>query len=72
VTPKKVKLNKIAMGFFSELVSGVVKVAITPIAVVKEVVNVTVGIEPTSTKDLLDSAEENFSNVGDIMMGEDI
>lgn len=44
------------MGFFSNIISATVKVAITPLAVVKDVVNVAVGEEADSTKKLLESA----------------
>ena len=52
------------MGFFSELVSGVVKVAISPVAVVKDVVDVASGKEASNTKKILKSASKDFENSG--------
>ena len=52
------------MGFFSELVSGVVKVAISPVAVVKDVVDVASGKEANNTKKILKSASKDFENSG--------
>ncbi len=55
------------MGFFSSLISATVKVAITPVAVVKDTVNVVVGEEPNATKELLESAgkdvEESMDDI---------
>ena len=48
------------MGFFSNLVSGVVKVALTPVAVVADAVTVATGGDPDNTKDLLASAGNDF------------
>ena len=53
------------MGFLGNLVSSVVKVAITPVAVVADVVKVAVGVEPETTKDLLNSAMDDLSEAGD-------
>lgn len=47
------------MGFLSGIVSAVVKTALTPIAVVKDVVNVATDKEVDSTKNLLESASED-------------
>lgn len=44
------------MGFFGNLIGAAVKVAVTPIAVVKDVVDVTQGIIPDNTANLVDSA----------------
>ena len=49
------------MGFFSNLVSGVVKVALTPVAVVADAVTVATGGDPDSTKDLR-SFTKNYCN----------
>lgn len=57
------------MGFFSNIISGVVKVAITPIAVVTDIVNVVKGEEPDATKDLLKSAGEDFEDAMDDACG---
>lgn len=50
------------MGFFSGLIGAAVKVTITPIAVVKDVVNVATGEEPNATKSLLDSAGDDVKD----------
>lgn len=57
------------MGFFSNILSATVKTALTPIAVVKDTVNIVTGEEVESTKKLLESikedAEEAFDDLGD-------
>ncbi len=53
------------MGFLSNLVSATVKTALTPVAVVKDVVNVVTGEEADSTKNLLNSAGEDLKDAGD-------
>ena len=57
------------MGFFSNLVSSVVKVAITPVAVAKDIVDVATGEEPENTKDLLESAGDDFIDALDDATG---
>ena len=47
------------MGFLSNIISSTVKVALTPVAVVKDVVNVATGEDANATKDLLNSAMED-------------
>lgn len=61
------------MGLFdalANLVSATVKVAVTPIAIVKDVVDVAVGNEPDTTKKLIKSAGEDFENTMDELCGE--
>jgi hypothetical protein len=57
------------MGFFTEIISATVKTVLTPVAVVKDVVNVATGEEANSTKKLLSSAakdvEIGFDDLGD-------
>jgi hypothetical protein len=53
------------MGFFSEIFSATVKVALTPVAVVKDVVNVVIGEEPDTTKELLESAGKDVDKAID-------
>lgn len=48
------------MGFFSELISATVKTALTPVAIIKDVVDVAKGEEPQNTKGLLKSAGKDF------------
>ncbi len=50
------------MGFFSSIISAAVKTALTPVAVVKDVVNVATGEEPDATKDLLESVVEDLND----------
>lgn len=53
------------MGFFNNIVSGTIKTALTPLAVVKDAVNVVSGKEANTTKDLLNSAKEDLMDAGD-------
>ena len=53
------------MGFLSGMISAVVKTALTPVAVVKDAVNVVTGEEPDQTKSLLESAAEDASEAMD-------
>lgn len=57
------------MGFFSEIISATVKTALTPIAVVKDVVNVVSGEEPNATKKLLKSAGKDVEKAIDDITG---
>jgi hypothetical protein len=56
--------------FVTDLASATVKVALTPIAVAKDVVNVVTGEEADSTKDLLKSAGDDLESAGERAMGE--
>lgn len=53
------------MGFFSEIISATVKVALTPVAIVKDVVNVATGNEADATKDLIQSAKDDAGEAMD-------
>jgi len=57
------------MGFLTNLLSATVKTALTPIAVVKDVVNIATGEDVDATKDLLSSAvsdiAEGLDDLGD-------
>lgn len=57
------------MGFFSDVFSGVVKVALTPLAIVKDAVDVVKGEEANNTKSLLSSAGEDFEDAMDDISG---
>jgi len=57
------------MGFFSSIISSAVKVAISPVAVVVDVVKVVTGNEPDTTKNLLESAGEDMSDAFDDATG---
>ena len=58
------------MGFLTNLISATVKTALTPVAIVKDVVDVATGNEPENTKKLLKSAAKDAEKAGDTMMGE--
>ncbi len=53
------------MGFFSNIISATVKTALTPVAIVKDTINVAAGEEPEDTKNLLESAGEDLQDAGD-------
>ena len=53
------------MGFFSSIISATVKTVLTPVAIVKDVVNVATGQEADSTKELLESAREDAGDAMD-------
>lgn len=53
------------MGFFDSLASGLVKTVCTPIAIAKDVVDVTMGNNPDNTKKLIESALEDFEDAID-------
>ena len=57
------------MGFFSNIISSVVKVALTPIAVVADAVAIVKGDEPDNTKELLKSAGEDVEEAIDDACG---
>lgn len=48
------------MGFISSLASAAIKTALTPIAIAKDAVNVAIGAEVNSTKELLESASKDI------------
>lgn len=50
------------MGFLSNMFSAAVKTVLTPVAVVKDVVNIATDQEPDATKNLLESAAEDVSD----------
>jgi hypothetical protein len=53
------------MGFLTNMISATIKTALTPIAVVKDVVNIATGEEADATKNLLSIAAEDVSDAGD-------
>jgi hypothetical protein len=61
--------NYAIMGFLTNIIGATVKVALTPVAVVKDVVNIATGDEVDATKSLLESAVDNVedaaSDLGD-------
>jgi len=58
------------MGFLTNLVSATVKTALTPLAVVKDAVDVVTGGEAENTKKLLKSAAKDAKRAVDTAMGE--
>ena len=66
---RKNKINKI-MGFLTNLVSATVKTVLTPVAIVKDVIDVATGEEAENTKRLLKSAAKDAERAGDTMLGE--
>jgi len=57
------------MGFFSSFTSAIIKTVLTPVAVVKDVVNIATGEEADATKDLLQSAGEDLEDAIDDACG---
>jgi hypothetical protein len=53
------------MGFLSNMFSAAVKTALTPIAIVKDAVNVVAGQEADATKSLLESAADDVNDAAD-------
>ena len=53
------------MGFLSNMFSAAVKTVLTPVAVVKDAVNVVTGEEPDATKNLLASAAEDVAEAAE-------
>ncbi len=58
------------MGFLTNMLSSVVKVALTPVAVAADVVKVATGNEPNTTKDVLKSSVEDIKDAMDDLCGE--
>lgn len=59
------------MGFLSEIISATVKTALTPVAIIKDVIDISTGEEPNTTKNLLESAGEDvIKSVDDLGDGE--
>ena len=53
------------MGFLSGMFSAVVKTVLTPVAIVKDVVNIATGEEADATKSLLESAGDDVADAVD-------
>jgi hypothetical protein len=53
------------MGFLSSLISATVKTVLTPVAIVKDAVNVVKGEDADATKSLLESAADDVSESAD-------
>lgn len=57
------------MGLFSDIVGAAVKVAVTPIAVVKDAAEVVTGGDSENTKKLLESAGKDLESAADHATG---
>lgn len=57
------------MSFFGSILGSVVKVALTPVAVVKDVVNVATGQEADATKKNLEDAVDDLEDAMDDITG---
>lgn len=57
-------------GFIADIASAGVKVALTPVAIVKDVVNVATGQEVDATKELISSAGDDLEKAVDEVMPE--
>ena len=53
------------MGFFGKLIGATVKTVLTPVAIVKDVVNVATGEDVNATKDLIESAGNDLGEALD-------
>jgi len=53
------------MGFLTNIISATIKTVLTPVAVVKDVVNIATGEEADATKNLLSSAAEDVVDAAD-------
>lgn len=53
------------MGFLSGLFSATVKTVLTPVAIVKDVVNIATGEDADATKHLLESAGDDVKEAAD-------
>lgn len=53
------------MGFLTGMFSAVVKTMLTPVAIVKDVVNIATGEEADATKSLLESAADDAADAFD-------
>ncbi len=59
------------MGFLSSIIGATVKTVLTPVAVVKDALNIVSGESPDSTKELLESIVNDLAEgVGDLGDGE--
>ena len=68
---RNIKKNKkkLIMGFLSNIVSATIKTALTPVAVVKDAVNIVTGEDADTTKNLLESAGEDVTDAIDDITG---
>jgi len=55
-------------GFLGDIASAAVKVVVTPIAVIADVVSIATGNEAKATKNLIKSVGEDLEDAGDEIM----
>jgi hypothetical protein len=60
------------MGFLTNMLSATVKTVLTPVAVIKDTVNIVTGEEPDATKNLISSAVEDVVEGTDDLVDGDI
>jgi len=53
------------MGFFDNIISAAVKTVITPVVIVKDIVNVATGEEPNQTKEHIESIINDLNDAAD-------
>ena len=53
------------MGFFGKMISATIKTVLTPVAIVKDIVNIATDEEPNATKNLLESASDDVGEAVD-------
>ena len=53
------------MGFLTNMISATIKTVLTPVAIVKDVVNIATGEESDATKNLLSSAAEDVADAAE-------
>lgn len=53
------------MGFLTNIISATVKTVLTPVAIVKDTINIVSGEEADATKKLLSSASDDVSDATD-------
>ena len=57
------------MGFFGNVFSAVIKTVLTPVAIVKDAIDVVQSEEPANTKELINSAVEDAQDALDDLTG---
>ena len=60
------------MGLITNIFSATVKTALTPVAVVKDAVEITKGNDPKNTKELLESAKDDMEEAVDDLVDGDV
>lgn len=58
------------MGFLTKILTAAVKTTLSPVAIVKDAVDVATGEEPKNTSNLLESVEKDLEDSVDAITGE--